>query len=194
MLQRFNICLIVVGWVVVSSVCSQTTAPTQNEILAVTRLFESLDFAPTPIVPDVPVWIDGPPVSGPSWMTQMQQMLSIHGPSAAEGNQLPFIMMAGYMDTEITWENGGVFKMLAWVWDADNDVASVEVYYDGQPTGVYLLDDGFSGDFGPGDDIYGLTFDIAPYSVPPGQYMLELRAEDQLGNMSDLWPYLTIHP
>ncbi|MCD4653163.1 hypothetical protein K8T06_04445 [bacterium] len=139
-------------------------------------------------------WTPESPVLSPSWIDLRRQMLIPGAGYYAEGNEAPFVMMAGYMDTNITWEEGGVFKMIAWAWDPDNDVVSVELYYEGVTTGVFLLDDGNSGDFDAGDDLYGMTFDIPPYTLPEAEYILELRACDTMGNLSDLWPYLTIHP
>jgi hypothetical protein len=58
---------------------------------------------------------------------------------------------------------------------------------------VFLADDGMNGDFAPNDGVWGIQFSIPPETVPPGDYLFELRAEDESGNYSDLWPYLTIH-
>jgi len=57
-------------------------------------------------------------------------------------NSAPFINLAGYLDTDLSWEAGGQFTMLAYVTDIDSPVVSVEVYWDGQPTGLFLEDDG----------------------------------------------------
>jgi len=139
-------------------------------------------------------WEPAPTDPVVSWVDLKRQFLAPGQSYYADGNQIPFIMMAGYMDTEITWEEGGRFTMLAWPWDADDEIDTVEVYYQGAATGIFLLDDGFNGDFEAGDGLYGLMFDIAPYTLPEGDYILELRARDSMGNLSDLWPYLTIHP
>ncbi|HPQ38978.1 MAG TPA: hypothetical protein PLV45_01265 [bacterium] len=171
----------------------QPEAPTPDEIQTVAALFDQA-FESAELMRDDSEWRPDEPAFVPSWTVLKEQMLSPGRSSYAEGNTPPFIMMAGYMDTDITWEDGGTFTMLAWAWDAENDVVSVRLYYDGQPTDVYLRDDGSSGDFEAGDGLYGLMFEIAPYSLPPGEYILELRAEDARGNLSDLWPYLTIHP
>jgi len=127
-----------------------------------------------------------------NWLIDQYDYFNSQG--AAPAGQPPYISLAGYLDTDISWEDGGQFTMLAYVTDSDSNVASVEIYWDGNPTGVYLRDDGLNGDFGPGDNLWGITFPIDPMSVPTGEYLLELRARDDIGNLSDLWPYLTIHP
>jgi hypothetical protein len=104
----------------------------------------------------------------------------------------PVIMMAGYMDSDVSWTTGGRFRMLAWVWDPDNDIDTVEIYYEGQPTGVFLQDDGLNGDFEKDDGLFGILLDIPSEKVTPGHYVLELKAQDRMGNMSGLWPYLEV--
>jgi len=118
---------------------------------------------------------------------------AMFGSAPAPGSSPPFIMLAGYMDTDISYQDGGTLHMLAYVMDPDSAVSNVQIYYDGLPTGVYLFDDGQSGDFGIGDSLWGLQLDIPPFTVPAGDYLLELCAEDVDGNRSDIWPYLTIH-
>ncbi len=127
-----------------------------------------------------------------NWL--IEQFRYFESGSAAPANEPPYINLAGYLDTDLSWEDGGQFTMLAYVTDLDSTVVSVEIYWDGQPTGVFLSDDGTSGDFGSGDGLWGITFPVNPRSLPPGEYLLELRARDDMGNLSDLWPYLTIHP
>ncbi len=119
--------------------------------------------------------------------------IAMFGSVPAPGSSPPFIMLAGYMDTDISYQDGGTLHMLAYVMDPDSSVRNVQIYYAGMPTGVFLYDDGQSGDFGVGDGLWGLQQDIPPYTVPAGDYLLELCAEDVDGNLSDIWPYLTIH-
>jgi len=132
----------------------------------------------------------------PSWLADKIRALNEFATFDAPANQPPYIMLAGYYDTDVTYAEGGTFKMIAYVMDPDGpqDVANVELYYEGMPTGVYLLDDGASGDFGAGDQVYGLMFYLEPGQLPAGTYTLELVATDHAGNMSDMWPYLTVHP
>jgi hypothetical protein len=112
---------------------------------------------------------------------------------AAPGTEVPYIYMAGYMDTEITYLYGGTLTMLAYVVDMDSAVDRVEIFYAGMPTGVYLYDDGNHADYGANDGLWGFRVVVPAQSVPVGEYLLELRAFDTDNNVSDLWPYLTIH-
>ncbi|MBN1552472.1 hypothetical protein JW979_13440 [bacterium] len=128
-----------------------------------------------------------------SWMIEM--LKAVEPTRNANGNfDGPFIMMAGYMDSDISYPEGGILTMLAYVTGSSTPVEYVEIYWEGSPTGAYLYDDGLHGDFGAGDELWGFTMEIDPSVLPSGEYLLELRARDQNGNFSDIWPYLTIHP
>lgn len=104
----------------------------------------------------------------------------------------PYIYMAGYMDTRVSKDQGGTVSLVA-VTTGVHPSRSVELYYYGLPTGVYLMDDGQNNDFGAGDGVFGLTFSVGPGVLEPGHYPLQLRAVDIHGGVSDLWPYLTIN-
>lgn len=136
-------------------------------------------------------WIPDQPATGPQWTLLAMETRKWFG--ADPDNQIPVIMMAGYMDSDISWTNGGTLSILAWVVDPEGDPLSVEIFFGGEPTGVMLMDDGQHGDFGAEDGLFGLTMEVPERSVPPADYLLELAARDQHGNQSDLWPYLTIH-
>ena len=71
-------------------------------------------------------------------------------------------------------------------------ITEVELYYQGLPTGIRLLDNGQQEDFAAGDGVFGLTLPIDPGQLESGDYPFQLRARDAGGNISDLWPYLTI--
>ena len=129
-----------------------------------------------------------------NWVIDMIRAVEPTRVGASQAGQIPYIMMAGYMDTDISYSDGGLFHMLAYVSDMDSPVDFVEIYWEGQPTGAYLYDDGEHGDFEPGDDLWGLQIEVGPNLVPEGDYLFELRAKDVDGNFSDIWPYLTIHP
>ncbi len=106
----------------------------------------------------------------------------------------PDIQLAGYWDTIID-EQGGEMTIIAYVTDpqGQQDVEKVEIYAGGTATGLLLKDDGASGDFNPGDGIFGYRIPLAPGELPEGYYLLELRASDREQNKSELWPYLIIH-
>ncbi|MBN1296199.1 lamin tail domain-containing protein, partial [bacterium] len=124
------------------------------------------------------------------WWDHMDHILGT-APDQAPGSHRPFIYMAGFMDTRITAEGGGDFTLLA-VTTGSAPVTVVELYYYGLPTGVYLMDDGRNNDFSAGDGVFGLSFHVNAGTFPAGDYALQLRAFDVLGNRSDLWPYLTL--
>lgn len=114
----------------------------------------------------------------------------------ARGANKPFIMVGGYWDTQISATSGGLLTLICYVSDPDgqDDIAGVELYYNQQPTGAFLMDNGQMGDFAAGDYVYGIQAQIAaPDLLPAGQYLLELVAYDHSGNQSDMWPYLTIN-
>lgn len=136
-------------------------------------------------------WIPDQPATGPQWTLLAMETRKWFG--ADPDNQIPIIMMAGYMDSDISWMDGGTLRILAWVVDPEEDPLTVEIFFGGEPTGVMLLDDGEHGDFGAEDGLFGLTMEVPERSLPPADYLLELAARDHHGNQSDLWPYLTIH-
>ena len=115
--------------------------------------------------------------------------------NAADDLDRPVILEGGYYDTHLHEVDGGLLTMLAIVQDTQNDVSTVEVYYEGSPTGLLLYDDGIHGDFGANDGVYGLTMNFGAgvlagtggISIP-----LEIVATDQDGNRSTAWPYLTV--
>lgn len=103
----------------------------------------------------------------------------------------PFILAAGFWDTYISSSQGGHLTFIAVC--TDEDVASIEIYYEGTPTGVYLVDDGTQGDWAPNDYLYTLAIPNVGPGAPAGQYLVELVATDLAGNKSTAWPYLEIH-
>jgi hypothetical protein len=129
----------------------------------------------------------------PSWVAELIRAIE---PAASQtpGADNPYIMLAGYMDTDLSESEGGLLSILAYVSPVGAPIDIVEIYWDGDPTGAFLYDDGAHGDFGSFDGLWGVMFEVGSNVIPAGEYMLELRARDQNGLYSDLWPYLTIHP
>ena len=110
----------------------------------------------------------------------------------------PQILLAGYWMTILGAENGGVFNMLAAV-SSQEPVQKVEIYFQGSPTGIFLLDDGNNGDFSAGDGIFGLQAAIpktllADAGLKDTKYNFEIVVTDASGHQSTKWPYLTIKP
>lgn len=104
---------------------------------------------------------------------------------------LPEIRLAGYMDTSIGSGIGGHFVLLAYVLD-NIGIGNVELLWFKHPTGVYLYDDGTSGDMMAGDGVYSLVVAQVGGDIAPNRYTFELVARDYAGNESLLWPYLNI--
>lgn len=131
-----------------------------------------------------------------NWLAEKIKAVSKFANIGSRNTSAPFVMLAGYYDTDVTYQDGGTFKFIAYVWDPDgySDIGNVEIYYASTPTSVYLADDGNNGDFGAGDSIFGISVPIPPLTLPSDRYLLEIVATDLEGNQSDMWPYLTIHP
>ncbi len=126
----------------------------------------------------------------PEWWEKSVDV-SLPGENKSASMHSPKIFMAGFMDTRLHALNGGYFTMLAFV-TGEDPIKTVELYYQGLPTGVYLYDNGRNDDFGAGDNIFGLSVYIEPGVLEPGVYPFQLRATDSEGSRSDLWPYLTL--
>ncbi|MBN1356621.1 lamin tail domain-containing protein [bacterium] len=101
------------------------------------------------------------------------------------------IFMAGYMLSRASSQSGGTFNLAA-VTSGNPDVIEIELFYSGSPTGIFLKDDGASGDFEPGDGVFGIRLPLNPGEIPPGDYFFQLQPTDSDGNTGDLWPYLTL--
>ncbi len=176
--------------VIVFSATMGITKGFESENSELYEMFFIEDDLNQTIFADLDYWMPDPPEKVPSWTLIDTFNRQKWSGSVSYG---PVIAMAGYMDTDVSWLYGGYFRMLAWVYSPDDAVESVEIYFEGRPTGVFLKDDGMSSDYGAGNSLYGLTFYIAPHQMIPGDYTLELRARDTRGFESDLWPYLMVH-
>ncbi len=126
---------------------------------------------------------------------EIQQLMTLNSTTSKEAVS-PYILLAGYKDTELFEGYGGMLKLLAAVNDPQglHDIMKVELCVYGQPTGLELFDDGYHEDFQAGDSIYGFAYNIPEISADMvGDYLLEIIATDWEGNQSDPWPYLRIH-
>ena len=108
-------------------------------------------------------------------------------------NRRPVIVEAGFLDTTVSESEGGLFKVIAYVVDPDgpNDVRSVQLFYNGQPTGLFLADDGTGGDSVANDSLFTLEMNIGP-GMPAGQHRVSLVAVDADGLRSVEWPYVEV--
>ncbi|MBN1551557.1 lamin tail domain-containing protein [bacterium] len=102
------------------------------------------------------------------------------------------IFMAGYMNSRVTASGGGDLQIIAVISDRDA-IYSIELFYNGLGTGIFLADDGSQGDFNPNDGVYGLEISIEPGDLVPGDYFFQLQPYSNNGTPGDLWPYLTIN-
>jgi len=143
-------------------------------------------------------WIRSTPAIGPNrtlyvgcWDGKLYA-LQMDQPSPYE----PALLVAGHLDTVISASKGGTWKMRALVRDPEQNVFSVKVYHNGEPTGMELTRTGY--DEVADAMVFSQEFEIAPGAVRPGQTIIvELIAEDAVGNRSQTWPYITIageHP
>ncbi len=126
---------------------------------------------------------------------------AIDGPDIEEGSQgttpsarsvPPIVWMAGYFGSHVSERLGGRLHMVAYCTDPDDDIASVDLCYEGNAL-VPLLDDGQSQDGLAGDGIYACFVDVVPgRGLQAGRYLFEVIASDADGNTSNVWPYVTI--
>ncbi|MBN2054397.1 hypothetical protein JW905_05720 [bacterium] len=105
--------------------------------------------------------------------------------SAPPRQDMPLVYLGGYWETVITSQAGGELDLWAYAPDTDaTGIASVELYFGAQPTGMYIPP--------AGGGLFRLTMEL-PAEIPAGDYLLELRAIDTTGRQSGLWPYLNIY-
>ena len=72
-------------------------------------------------------------------------------------------------------------------------IQSIEIYFAGAPTTLYLNDEGFQGDFVAGDGLFGLVFPLGG-PLPSGRFPLELKVVNGNSEPCKLWPYLNVAP
>lgn len=158
---------------------------------------------PTP----TPSWSPGPPTASPSPPsvtptpsatpvvteppgTQTPTPMATQSPTPQSAG--PLVLLAGSMDSYLANHTASSVRFIAWVSSPhENPIATVELYYDGLPTGVVLFDDGLHGDFLAADDFYGIEIPIPQIPLPPMHLLISIQATDQLGNISKMWPLLT---
>jgi len=108
-------------------------------------------------------------------------------------NRRPVIVEAGFLDTKVSESEGGLFRAIAYVVDPDglSDLQSVQLFYNGLPSGLFLVDDGTSGDAVAKDSLFTLQAGIEP-GMPAGQHRVSLVAVDAAGLKSVEWPYVEV--
>ena len=111
-------------------------------------------------------------------------------------NTKPVIFAAGFYppSVDISQASGVLLKALVLDPDGPEDIQSVEIYVDGMPTGITMLDDGSQTDDVPGDGFYVRSFTLEANSRPEGLLLLQIIAFDYAGNVSNVYPYITVEP
>ncbi|MBN1593813.1 MAG: hypothetical protein JW941_11280, partial [Candidatus Coatesbacteria bacterium] len=112
------------------------------------------------------------------------------------GNMRPVVYVGGFYPPmiDISQTNQVLFKALVLDPNGPEDIEHVEVYVDGIPTGIDLLDDGSETDDVPGDGFYIRNFTVDAYSRPEGLLLLQVVAFDYSGAASNVYPYITVEP
>jgi len=111
-------------------------------------------------------------------------------------NTKPVIFVGGFYPpaVDISQTSEVLFKALVVDPNGPEDIERVEIYLDGMPTGIMMLDDGSQTDDEPGDGFYVRSFTLEANSRPPGFVMLQIVAFDYAGNVSNVYPYITVEP
>lgn len=127
---------------------------------------------------------------------RLQQFIKVckdHLRKTAPTGESPFILAAGYYRSYLVDGESGELTIMAIVDDPANDPSGlrVEVFYDHQGTGIYLLDDGQNNDLAPRDGVFGLAYAGVFGPGLSGVYDLQIAATNA-GGQSSLWPYLTV--
>ena len=115
--------------------------------------------------------------------------------SGASADLPPIVEYAGFGPSSVTEAQGGDLFVFAKVSTPDgrNDISSVEIFFSGEPTGLFLHDDGLDGDAVRGDGVFTFFMRLLPGTFTKGHYLIEIIATDSSGLQSDMWPYLSVH-
>ncbi|MBN1591683.1 MAG: hypothetical protein JW941_00380, partial [Candidatus Coatesbacteria bacterium] len=111
-----------------------------------------------------------------------------------EDSRAPAVLAGGFMQSQVL-DAGDYLQIVAkpQAFGDGNSIATVELVFEGSPLGIFLNDEGQSGDSDAGDGIYSLLF-MTPAGMPSGEYILQIVATDDLGQVSAPWPELTVIP
>ena len=102
-------------------------------------------------------------------------------------SEKPDLYMAGFGPTFLNVGCPSLFQIYAYAKDSDpNDqVTSIELFYNGEPIGERLSDES-----APGSGLFYKLYDITPSAS--GTFNLQLRAKDRFGMLSDPWPRIKV--
>ena len=110
-------------------------------------------------------------------------------------NHAPYVVAAGFFNSEISESGGGTLDFRAFVMDPDGygDIEIVELVIDGERTGTLFRDDGKKADETAGDSLYSLNIPFFPNNIEKGLYKnYGVIAEDCMGQTSTIWPRLHV--
>jgi hypothetical protein len=135
----------------------------------------------TPVTPTPTPW----PTYSPSPSPTPTQPVVVPG--------MPRILVGGYMDTAISQYRGGLLYYLCLAVNPHptGSMGSVEVFYEGEHTYLFLADDGQHRDYAPDDGWYGLV-GVIPAGWEQGQWLYEYVPSGADGVKGDVWPYLNV--
>ncbi len=169
-----------------------TPTPTISATPTSTPVF----LTPTPTATVPSPTLSSTPTSTPTQITPTDsptptRTMTLSPSPTATATRVPgaMISLAGYFDTRLTSQAGGTLNIIALVTDRAFD--TVSIFIDNSPSGIFLYDTGESGDFEPGDLIYGLIMQLAPGAIK-GRYLLEIRANDPVNVRYQTFPALVV--
>jgi hypothetical protein len=102
------------------------------------------------------------------------------------------VWLLGTMGQDFVVEEDADFRLFAF---APGRPARMELLAGGQPTGLYLYDNGAYGDFAAGDGVFGGRLVLSRRGLlDPASFMLEVQGADWSGAVGLPAPFLTILP
>ena len=106
----------------------------------------------------------------------------------------PVIEAVSFNNSYVSQAEGGDLTITAEIAtpDGKNDITRVELYFQGEPTGILMHDDGLEGDQTADDGVFTYSVYIYPGMFTSGQYLVGVVATDSSGQQSDMWPYLVV--
>lgn len=110
----------------------------------------------------------------------------VAGALAQSTPQPPQILLAGFDTMAMAPSTNNAFTAQALV---EGDVRTVELTFAGAGMGLFLVDDGTSGDAIPGDGLWSLALEAGTL-VPPNRYLLGLKASGPAGTAT--WPEVKV--
>ncbi len=135
------------------------------------------------------VTMDSNPIMGPDWAPYLFFASSVDGVWIHAEDLKPQIMLAGTHQKVKDNESSLVFN--AWITDVSGpeNIAEVEILYQGQETGLKLYDNGDHGDLTPNDGLFTLEIPIQVNS-PIINVPYSIKATDINGMSAQNWPAL----